>query len=139
MKIIFWSGTGNTEEMANLILKGIREAGKDAELINVSNDSISSISEDKVIVLGCPSMGDEELEDSEFLPALEGIEDDLKGKNVALFGSYGWGAGEWMDSFKERMIEKGAIVSLEPVIVNAYPEGDDAENCIELGRQIANL
>lgn len=91
MKIIYWSGSGNTEAMANLILDGIKAEGKEAELINISIQDVDSIVNDEIIVLGCPSMGDEELEGDEFLPLLERVEGDIKGKKVALFGSYGWG------------------------------------------------
>lgn len=83
--------------MANLILNGVKEGGKDAELINVSNDSVGSVADEDILVLGCPAMWDEELDEGEFVPALEGFEDELSGKKVALFGSYDWGSGEWMD------------------------------------------
>lgn len=139
MKIIYWSGTGNTEAMANLILKGIKEEGGNAEILNISNNNIDSLKDDEVIVLGCPSMGQEELEDGEFIPFLEKVEPDLKGKQVALFGSYGWGSGEWMDSFEERVKSSGAIVSLRPVIVNYAPDGDSELECIEYGKNIAKL
>lgn len=139
MKIIYWSGTGNTEAMANLILKGIKEEGGNAEILNISNNNIDSLKDDEVIVLGCPSMGQEELEDGEFIPFLEKVEPDLKGKQVALFGSYGWGSGEWMDSFEERVKSSGAIVSLRPIIVNYAPDGDSELECIEYGKNIAKL
>ncbi|SHI10715.1 flavodoxin, short chain [Clostridium collagenovorans DSM 3089] len=139
MKIIYWSGTGNTEAMANLILKGIKEEGGNAEILNISSNNIDSLKDDEVIVLGCPSMGQEELEDGEFIPFLEKVESDLKGKQVALFGSYGWGSGEWMDSFEERVKSSGASVPLRPVIVNYAPDGESELECIKYGRSIAKL
>lgn len=139
MKIIYWSGTGNTEAMANLILKGIEEEGGNAEILNISNNNIDSLKDDEVIVLGCPSMGQEELEDGEFIPFLEKVESDLKGKQVVLFGSYGWGSGEWMDRFEERVKSLGAIVSLRPVIVNYAPDVESELECIKYGRCIAKL
>lgn len=137
MKLIYWSSTGNTEEMAKLILDGIKENGKDASLINVSSDTVSSISEDEVLALGCSSCGSEELDEGEFVPAIDAL--DLTGKKVALFGSYGWGGGEYMEAFKEKVEELGGTVVLEPLTVMEHPEGDDAELCVEFGRQIANL
>ena len=139
MKIIYWSGTGNTEAMANLILEGVKEAGAVGELINISTTDVDSIANEEVVVLGCPCMGDEELEDGEFLPFLESIEGDLNGKKVALFGSYGWGSGEWMENFEEKIKDLGASLQLESLIVNYTPEGEDEERCREYGRQIAAL
>lgn len=139
MNIIYWSGTGNTEAMANLILEGVKEAGAVGELINISTTDVDSIANEEVVVLGCPCMGDEELEDGEFLPFLESIEGDLNGKKVALFGSYGWGSGEWMENFEEKIKDLGASLPLESLIVNYTPEGEDEERCREYGRQIAAL
>lgn len=139
MKIIYWSGTGNTEAMANLILEGVKEAGAVGELINISTTDVDSIANEEVVVLGCPCMGDEELENGEFLPFLESIEGDLNGKKVALFGSYGWGSGEWMENFEEKIKDLGASLPLESLIVNYTPEGEDEERCREYGRQIAAL
>lgn len=89
--------------------------------------------------MAMPSMGDEELEEGEFLPFLESIEGDLNGKNVALFGSYGWGSGEWMEKFEDRVREVGATLPLDSLIVNYTPEGEEAERCKDYGKQIAKL
>ena len=137
MKLIYWSSTGNTEEMANLILSGIKEAGKDATLINVSSDTISSIAEDEVLALGCSACGAEELDEGEFVPAIDAL--DLTGKKVAIFGSYGWGGGEYAGIFKEKVEELGGTVILEPLLVEEHPEGETAEECVEFGRQLAAL
>ncbi|MBB6625324.1 flavodoxin [Clostridium gasigenes] len=138
MKIIYWSGTGNTEDIANLIAKGIEDGGKEAELINISNNSVDNI-EEEVVVLGCAAMGNEELEESEFIPALEKLQDTLKSKKVALFGSYGWGDGEWMRIWEESMTSMGIQVLLEPLIINYAPEGEAIKECIDYGSQIAKL
>ncbi|MDU3526108.1 flavodoxin domain-containing protein [Clostridium sp.] len=90
-------------------------------------------------MLGCPSMGDEELEEGEFLPFLESIENDLRDKKVALFGSYGWGSGEWMKKFEEKIKDLGATLPLESLIVNYTPEGEDEDRCREYGKKIAAL
>lgn len=139
MKIIYWSGTGNTEAMANLILEGIKDSGKEGELVNISSTEVRSFANEDLLVLGCPSMGDEELEEGEFLPFLESIEGDLNGKNVALFGSYGWGSGEWMEKFEDRVREVGATLPLDSLIVNYTPEGEEAERCKDYGKQITKL
>lgn len=139
MKIIYWSGTGNTEAMANLILEGIKDSGKEGELVNISSTEVRSLANEDLLVLGCPSMGDEELEEGEFLPFLDSIEGDLNGKNVALFGSYGWGSGEWMEKFEDRVREAGATLPLDSLIVNYTPEGEEAERCKDYGKQIAKL
>ncbi|WP_252230460.1 MULTISPECIES: flavodoxin [unclassified Clostridium] len=139
MKIIYWSGTGNTEAMANLIAKGIEESEVKTELINISNANVDSLKDENIVVLGCPSMGDEELEGGEFLPLLENVQDDLKNKKVILFGSYGWGDGQWMRSWEEEMTASGVNVALEPLIVNYAPEGESEEQCIQYGREIAKL
>lgn len=141
MKIIYWTGTGNTEKMAKLIGEGIKEKGVDVEILNVSMDTINSdtIKDDSCIALGCPSMGNEELEIGEFLPMLDSIREELKDKKIALFGSYGWGDGEWMRSWEEEMKSEGNEIILEPLIVNYEPEGENVENCIEYGRKIAEI
>ncbi|WP_294342995.1 flavodoxin [uncultured Clostridium sp.] len=141
MKIIYWTGTGNTEKMAKLIGEGIKEKGVDVEILNVSMDTINSdtIKDDSCIALGCPSMGNEELEIGEFVPMLDSIREELKDKKIALFGSYGWGDGEWMRSWEEEMKSEGNEIILEPLIVNYEPEGENVENCIEYGRKIAEI
>ncbi|MGN2337362.1 flavodoxin [Clostridium cagae] len=139
MKIIYWSGTGNTEAMASLIAKGIEDSEVKTELINISNANVDSLKDENIVVLGCPSMGDEELEGGEFLPLLENVQDDLKNKKVILFGSYGWGDGQWMRSWEEEMTASGVNVALEPLIVNYTPEGESEEQCIQYGREIAKL
>ncbi|MGL5148969.1 MAG: flavodoxin [Clostridium sp.] len=139
MKIIFWSGTGNTETMAKLIAKGIEETGVEAELINISDETVDILNSEDVVVLGCPSMGDEELEQCEFLPFFDNTKNELSGKKVALFGSYGWGDGAWIRNWEEEVTSLGATVLLEPLKVNYTPEGETVEECIQYGREISRL
>ncbi len=136
MKIIYWSGTGNTEKMAQLIAKGIKEAGKDVDIINVSDVNVEELLKEEVIILGCPAMGDEVLEENEFEPFIDEISAKLSGKKVVLFGSYGWGDGQWMRDFEERMTNYGCIIKEEPLIVQSEP---DERECIDLGKKIALL
>ena len=94
--VIYWSSTGNTEAMAQAISDGVREAGVETELIEVGQISPEQAAEYEVLALGCPAMGDEELEESEFEPFFAELEKSLSGKKVVLFGSYDWGDGQWM-------------------------------------------
>ena len=139
MKVIYWSGTGNTEVMANLIGKGIANQGKEVQVLSVGNFSINDIKNDDILVLGCPSMGNETLEESEFEPFIESLKSIGDGKKALLFGSYGWGDGEWMRNWEEQMKEYGFEIPLESVIVNEMPEGSEEERCINFGKEIANL
>ncbi|MGN0656725.1 MAG: flavodoxin [Ruminiclostridium sp.] len=129
--VIYWSGTGNTETMAAAVAEG---AG--AELFSVSDFS-GSIDDYEAIAFGCPAMGAEVLEEAEFEPFFTGIESRLNGKKTALFGSYGWGDGEWMRNWEERVKALGAVlVNGEGLIVNEVPDADALEQCRALGRKL---
>lgn len=134
--IIYWSGTGNTEKMAELVEQGINEAGNTASLIQVSDASLEDFMNADVVALASPSMGSEVLEESEFQPYYDEISDHLGGKEIALFGSYDWGDGEWMRNWQEDVESKGALLKVEPLIVNGYPDGEDELACIEFGKQL---
>ncbi len=138
MKIVYWSGTGNTEKMAQLIGQGITENGKEVEVINVSNVNISALLDEEILILGCPAMGDEVLEEGEFEPFIEEISTKISGKKVALFGSYGWGDGQWMREFEERMTGYGCTIIDEPLIVQGEPD-EIAQECINFGKKIADI
>lgn len=130
--VIYWSGTGNTAAMAAAVAEG---AG--AELYSVS-DFKGNISDYDAVAFGCPAMGAEVLEDSEFEPFFIGIEGQLSGKKVALFGSYGWGDGEWMRNWEEQVKADGAfLVNGEGLIVNETPDDDGLAQCRELGKKMA--
>lgn len=130
--VIYWSGTGNTKAMAQAVAEGAV-----AELFSVSEFS-GSIAEYDALAFGCPSMGAEELEEAEFEPFFAEVESQLSGKKVALFGSYGWGDGEWMRNWQERVTGDGAeLVGGEGLIVNETPTDDDLANCRELGKKLA--
>jgi len=133
INIIYWSGTGNTEAMANFIKEGAENAGATVALKNVSDASIHDIECD-ILCLGCSSMGAEVLEESEFEPYIVSIENSLQGKKLALFGSYGWGDGEWMRDWDVRMKNAGAALVCDSLIVNEMPEGGE---CRAFGANIA--
>ena len=87
--VVYWSGTGNTEAMANAVVEGIRTAGAEADLFTASSFGAGKMDEYDAVAFGCPSMGVEQLEDSEFEPMFQDCESKLSGKKIALFGSYG--------------------------------------------------
>lgn len=129
--VIYWSGTGNTEAMAKAVAEG---AG--AELFTVSEFS-GNVDDYDAVAFGCPAMGAEMLEEDEFEPFFTEIEGRLSGKKVGLFGSYGWGDGEWMRSWETRVESDGAVlVGGEGVIANDAPSDDDLEKCRALGKAL---
>lgn len=137
--MIYWSGTGNTKAMAEFIEQGIKEEGKEVTVKVVSEATTEDVTNSDVLILGCPSMGAEELEEAEMEPFIESIAGKVTGKKVALFGSYGWGSGEWMETWEDRMDGYHANVMLEPLIVNEAPEGDEAMKCVAYGKNIAKM
>lgn len=136
--IVFWSGTGNTEAMANYIAEGVRSAGGEAELMGPGDFSADRFSGYSAVAFGCPAMGSEVLEESEFEPMFATLEGSLGGKKIALFGSYGWGDGQWMRDWCERCDSAGAnLLDENGLTVNESPDGAGEEACQELGRRLA--
>ena len=136
VSIVYWSGTGNTEAMANAVAEGAKSAGAEVELLNVSNATAEVLKSD-AILLGCPAMGSEQLEDSEFEPFFASIESSLAGKRIGLFGSYDWGDGEWMRTWQADAEEAGAVMLAEGLIVNNTPDDEGLEKCRSLGAKAA--
>ena len=137
INIVFWTQGGNTQMMAEAIADGVREAGKEAEVVFVSSIAPDALKDEPVFALGCPAMGDEVLEEDEFEPMFDGCKAELKDKKIALFGSYGWGDGEWMRNWEESCKEAGAVLATESVICNDMPDDDGVENCKALGAALA--
>ncbi|MDR1916460.1 MAG: flavodoxin [Synergistaceae bacterium] len=135
--IIYWSGTGNTEKMAELIGQGAREAGAEVICKLVSAASQDELTDYDVIVLGSPSMGDEVIEESEMEPFVTAAKPSLKERRVALFGSYGWGEGDWMRSWSKDLKDVGALLVDDGLIVHETPEGESADLCVAYGKKIA--
>ena len=135
--IVYWSGTGNTQAMAEAVAEGAKKAGAEAELFTADAFGADQIDGFDAIALGCPAMGAEELEDSEFLPMYEGIKDKLSGKKTALFGSYGWGDGEWMRNWDNEVKSLGANVAADFVIANEAPDDDAIAACEALGAALS--
>ena len=136
--IVFWSGTGNTETMANCIADGAKEAGAEVTLLGPSEFSAARLAEFDVVAFGCPAMGSEVLEESEFDPMFTDLESSLGGKRIALFGSYGWGDGQWMRDWCARCEDANANLYDEAgLTVNDAPDDDAQAACKELGRKLA--
>lgn len=136
--IIYWSGTGNTETMAKSVLDGATAAGAEAKLFTCSEFDINDADMFDAFALGCPAMGSEELEDSEFAPLYNSLKEKLSGKKVALFGSYGWGGGEWMKSWEADCFDGTPIRASESVIAEESPSNEVLENCKKLGAALAS-
>ncbi len=130
--VIYWSGTGNTEAMAKAAAEGAN-----AELFSVSDFS-GNVADYDAIAFGCPAMGAEVLEEDEFEPFFTAAEASLSSKKVLLFGSYGWGDGEWMRNWEERVKAAGAeLVNGEGIIVNEAPSDDDLAKIKEIAAKLA--
>jgi flavodoxin short chain len=135
--VVYWSGTGNTEAMASAVAEGAREKGAEATLITAADFSADQVDSYDAIAFGCPSMGAEQLEESEFEPMFTACEGNLQGKNIALFGSFGWGDGEWMRNWEERCSQDGANLASDSVICNEAPDEEALSACRALGAALA--
>ena len=135
--VVFWTGTGNTELMANEVAAGAREAGAEVSVFNTSAFKVESANEYDKFALGCPAMGAEELEDSEFQPMYDQLKKLISGKKVVLFGSYGWGGGEWMNPWKEDAAAAGLVLADDPLAIENAPDDDGKSKCHELGKVLA--
>ena len=135
--VVYWSQTGNTEAMAQAVAQGIEEAGKKAKLAEVSAVSAADLKDAKAFALGCPAMGAEVIEEDEMEPFVAEVEGFASGKTIGLFGSYGWGDGEWMRNWEERAKNDGAtLVGGEGLIVNETPDDEALEKCAALGAEL---
>lgn len=131
--VIYWSGTGNTEAMANFVAEG---AGGQADLFTPGEFSADLISSYSALAFGCPSMGAEQLEEAEFEPMFEAVKPRLSGKTIGLFGSYGWGDGEWMRTWEESCKNDGAELVCDSVICADAPDDEAEAACIALGKAL---
>ena len=136
--VVYWSGTGNTEAMAKAVLEGAKEKGAEAVLLAPDEFDVSIMESYDAIAFGCPAMGAEVLEEDEFEPMFASCESKLSGKRIALFGSYGWGDGQWMRDWEDRMKAAGAEVACgEGIITQETPDDDALVKCKELGKTLA--
>lgn len=136
VSIVYWSGTGNTELMAASAAEGAKRAGADVEMLTAAEADASVLKSD-ALLFGCPAMGAEELEETEFEPFFSAIEGKLAGQKVGLFGSYGWGDGEWMRTWTERVKKAGGVMIADGVIANEAPDEAASAECEALGEKAA--
>ena len=136
--IVYWSGTGNTAQMAEAVAEGAGAAGAQANLFTPSDFSPAQVKDYDAIAFGCPAMGAEQLEEGEFEPMFADLEGSLSGVKVALFGSYGWGSGQWLEDWCARCKDDGAVMQEEPgVMANEAPDDDAIAACNALGAKLA--
>ncbi len=138
--VVYWSQSGNTQAMAEAVGRGITAAGKEAAVVYVGDASLDELKKAKGFALGCPAMGAEVLEETEMEPFVSDVEGFAAGKTIALFGSYGWGDGQWMRDWEERMSGYGAtVLGGEGLICREMPDETALADCEALGRQLAAL
>lgn len=136
--IVYWSGTGNTEQMAQQVAEGAAQAGAEVSLFSSAEFGADQMDAFSAVAFGCPSMGSEQLEESEFDPMFQACRAKLNGKKIALFGSYGWGDGQWMRDWVERAQGDGAqVLNGEGLICNEAPDDDVQAACRKLGADLA--
>lgn len=135
--VVYWSGTGNTQMMAEKVAEGVRAAGAEADVYNCTEFSAGLMDNYEAVAFGCPSMGSEQLEDTEFEPVFTECEAKLSGKVIGLFGSYGWGDGEWMRTWEDTCRSDGAVLACESVICCEAPDDDALAQCKKLGATLA--
>lgn len=135
--VIYWSGTGNTESMAEAVAEGLRAAGAETELLTPEQVHTDGLAALDAVALGCPAMGSEVLEEMEFQPMFDACKRSLSGKRAALFGSYGWGDGQWMRSWEKDCDDAGLNLVCESVICAEAPDETALEACRALGKALA--
>ena len=135
--VVYWSSTGNTEAMANAVAEGAKVAGAEVSVFEAAEFSAEKTDDFEAIAFGCPAMGDEVLEETEFEPMFEACEAKLAGKRIVLFGSYGWGDGQWMQDWEERCRNYKAELVADSVICEEMPDDEGLEKCRALGKALA--
>ena len=135
--VVFWSQTGNTEALANAVADGAKAAGAEVSVLGFGDINSANLSDYDAVAFGCPAMGAEQLEETEVDPVFTELESSLSGKKIALFGSYGWGSGEWMEEWENRAKTAGADLACASVICNEAPDDDALANAKKLGEALA--
>lgn len=137
--VVYWSGTGHTEAMAQAVAQGVQEAGAEVALLTCAEFAPHMAEAFDSLAFGCPAMGAEVLEESEFDPMFTAVEGQLTGKKIGLFGSYGWGDGEWMRTWEERCGQDGINLAADSVICNDDPDDVALAECKALGAALASM
>ncbi len=136
INVIYLSNTGNTEAMAEAVVSGAEGDGVEVKLINFDSASEEDVLSADAVALGCPACGTEELDEDYVVPLLDAIGDKIKDKPVALFGSYGWGGGDYMEEWEDKMKEMGANLVCDSVVAEESPDDDAIEACKALGASL---
>ena len=134
--VVFWSGTGNTAAMAKAVEEGAKAAGADVTLFSSDDFTTDMVGQYDAIAFGCPAMGAEVLEETSFEPMFSAVENSLSGKKIAIFGSYGWGDGEWMRDWEDRCRAAGVNLVADGLMANNAPSDSDLDECKSLGRAL---
>lgn len=134
--VVYWSGTGNTEAMANAVAEGVKQSGTEVTVMTSAEFDAGMMDAYDAVAFGCPAMGAEVLEEDEFEPMFESCKSKLSGKKIALFGSYGWGDGEWMRNWEESCTSSGAVMACDFVICCEAPDDDAIQACRRLGQEL---
>ena len=135
--VVFWSGTGNTKAMADAVEAGAKNAGAEVAVFGPADFNKDKMAEYDAVAFGCPAMGAEVLEEDEFDPMFTELEGSLGGKKIALFGSYGWGDGEWIRTWEDRCKAAGANLATDFVMANEMPGDEETKACETLGAALA--
>ncbi len=135
--VVYWSGTGNTAAMAGAVEAGAKDRGAEVSLFGPEDFTADKVAEFDGIAFGCPAMGAEVLEESSYEPMFTAVEGSLSGKKIALFGSYGWGDGQWMRDWEDRCNAAGVQLACDSVMANNAPGEDALEECRRLGAALA--
>ena len=136
--VIYWSGTGNTEAMANAVAEGMKGAGAEVSLLSADAVSAADLAGLDAVALGCPAMGSEVLEEDVFEPMFSSCKKQFVGKSAALFGSYGWGDGEWMRNWETECLAAGATLACDSVICQDEPDEQALAECEKLGQALVS-
>ena len=135
--IVYWSGTGNTEQMAQAVAEGVKNAGGEANVLTCAEFDSAKLADYGAVAFGCPAMGSEVLEECEFEPMFSGCKNRLGGKSVSLFGSYGWGDGQWMRDWEKDCDDAGINLVCESVICCETPDDAALAACRAMGKALA--
>lgn len=137
--IVYWSGTGNTEIIANKILEGLNNLKVKANIYNINDITLDEVLKYDNIILGSPAMGDEQLEEEVFEPFFEKFLEKAENKNISIFGSYGWGNMVWLDNWEKRIKDNNKNNFLGKLAVFSTPTTDEEEKCIKFGEELAKV
>lgn len=136
LAVVYWTSSGNTETMADAIIDGAKRSGASVDKIPANKFTVNEINQYDSLAFGCPAMGDELLDEYEFEPMFQAVLPHLTSKRFALFGSFGWGTGEWMRTWEMICNENGAIPSFPSIIANYAPDDSTIEELKELGKNL---